>query len=163
MPRRSIGGTIDVNTGTVLEDRLDDRAQEFPRIDERLTGRRHQYGYSVGGKLQLGSNTLYKYDFHARRQTSRSFGPRRGASEFVFLPSGPDAPEDDGVLMGYVYDADREASDLVLVAAATLETVASVHLPVRVPYGFHGNWLPETLRVGQAPLEIASRTSWSPP
>ena len=48
--------------------------------------------------------------------------------------------------MGYVYDAGREASDLVLVDAATLETVASVHLPVRVPYGFHGNWIPTTPR-----------------
>ena len=45
--------------------------------------------------------------------------------------------------MGYVYDGGREASDLVLVDAATLETVASVHLPVRVPYGFHGNWIPD--------------------
>jgi carotenoid cleavage dioxygenase len=137
--------TIDVNAGTVFEERLDDRAQEFPRIDERLTGRRHRYGYSVGGTLQLGSNTLYKYDFHARRQASRSFGLRRGVGEFVFVPSGPDAAEDHGVLIGYIYDADREASDLVLVDAATLETLASVHLPVRVPYGFHGNWIPTTL------------------
>jgi len=26
--------------------------------------------------------------------------------------------------------------------AGTLEPVASVHLPVRVPHGFHGNWVP---------------------
>ena len=78
--------TIDLNAGKVFEERLDDRAQEFPRIDERLTGRRHRYGYSVGGKLQLGGNTLYKYDFHARRQASRSFGPGKGVSEFVFVP-----------------------------------------------------------------------------
>jgi carotenoid cleavage dioxygenase len=45
--------------------------------------------------------------------------------------------------MGYVYDGRRDASDLVLVDAATLETVASVHLPVRVPNGFHGNWIPD--------------------
>jgi carotenoid cleavage dioxygenase len=61
----------------------------------------------------------------------------------VFVAAGPDAPEDHGVLMGYVYDGGREASDLVLVDAATLETVAAVHLPVRVPYGFHGNWIPD--------------------
>jgi carotenoid cleavage dioxygenase len=43
------------NAGKVFEERLDDRAQEFPRIDERLTGRRHRYGYSVGGTLQLAT------------------------------------------------------------------------------------------------------------
>jgi carotenoid cleavage oxygenase len=135
--------TIDLNARRVFEERLDDRAQEFPRIDERRTGRRHRYGYSVGGKLQMGDSILYKYDFHSRRQLSRSFGPGRGVGEFVFVPSGADAPEDHGVLMGYVYDGGREASDLVLVDAVTLETVASVHLPVRVPYGFHGNWIPD--------------------
>ena len=57
------------------------------------------------------------------------------------VPSSADAAEDDGVLMGLVYDGNREASDLVLLDAGTLDTVAEVHLPVRVPYGFHGNWV----------------------
>jgi carotenoid cleavage dioxygenase len=135
--------TIDLKAGKVVEDRLDDRAQEFPRVDERLTGRRHRYGYSIGGKLQIGDNVLYRHDFDARRQQTRSFGPGKSLSEFVFVPSQDDAPEDHGILMGYVYDGGRDASDLVLVDAATLDTVASVHLPVRVPNGFHGNWIPD--------------------
>ena len=57
------------------------------------------------------------------------------------VASSPDAAEDDGVLMGFVHDAARDASDLVMLDAATLDTVAEVHLPVRVPYGFHGNWV----------------------
>jgi carotenoid cleavage dioxygenase len=64
------------------------------------------------------------------------------AAEFVMVPSSPDAPEDDGVLMGFVYDHARDASDLVVLDAGTLADLASVHLPVRVPYGFHGNWVP---------------------
>jgi carotenoid cleavage oxygenase len=135
--------TIDLNAGKVLDERLDDRAQEFPRIDERLTGRHHRYGYSVGGKLQVGDSVLYKHDFDARRQQLRSFGSGKCLSEFVFVPSGPEASEDHGILMGYVYDGGRGASDLALVDAATLETVALVHLPVRVPNGFHVNWIPD--------------------
>ena len=34
-------------TGKVPQQQLDDRAQEFPRIDERVTGRPHRYGYSA--------------------------------------------------------------------------------------------------------------------
>ena len=82
--------TIDLSAGKVFEERLDDRAQEFPRIDERLTGLRHRYGYSVAGTLQVGDSIVYKYDFDLRRQASRSFGPK-GLSELVFVPSGPDA------------------------------------------------------------------------
>ena len=71
-----------------------------------------------------------------------AFGPGREPGEFVFVPSSTDAAEDDGVAMGFVYDRSTDRSDLVLLDAQTLETVATVHLPVRVPHGFHGNWVP---------------------
>jgi carotenoid cleavage oxygenase len=60
------------------------------------------------------------------------------------VPRHDDAAEDDGVLMGFIYDAATDRSDLVLFDAANLDTVASVHLPVRVPSGFHGNWVPDS-------------------
>jgi carotenoid cleavage dioxygenase-like enzyme len=68
------------------------------------------------------------------------------AGEFVFVPNRAagtsPAPEDDGVLMGFVYDASTDRSDLTILDAASLETIASIHLPDRVPHGFHGNWVP---------------------
>src|SRR5205823_13618119 len=141
--------TIDLNAGKVLEERLDDRGQEFPRVDERLVGRRHRYGYASGvvedadNHLDFGANALLKHDLVGGTTAIREF--RSGAAgEFVMAPSSPDAGEDEGVLMGYVYDRDRGASDLVLLDAATLEDVAAVHLPIRVPYGFHGNWVPSS-------------------
>jgi carotenoid cleavage dioxygenase len=44
--------------------------------------------------------------------------------------------------MGCVVDRVRGTSDLVIFDAETLEDVASVHLPARVPVGFHGGWNP---------------------
>ena len=44
--------------------------------------------------------------------------------------------------MGFVYDRAADRSDLVVLDASTLQPVALVHLPVRVPHGFHGNWAP---------------------
>ncbi|MEY2421550.1 MAG: carotenoid cleavage oxygenase [Acidimicrobiaceae bacterium] len=137
--------TVDLRAGKVLEERLDDRGQEFPRVDERLVGRRHRFGYATAAALdediEAGGSALLRHDMVSGETDAHEFGPRRGAGEFVMVPSAPDAAEDDGVLMGYVYDGERDASDLVMLDAATLETVAEVHLPVRVPYGFHGNWV----------------------
>jgi carotenoid cleavage dioxygenase len=140
--------TVDLNAGKVREERFDDRGQEFPRVDERLIGRRHRFGYTVGfapngdGNTDLTANALFKHDLGTGDTQVRTFGPQTGAGEFVFEPRTPDAVEDDGVLMGFVYHGDTDKSDLVVLDAGSLETVASVHLPARVPYGFHGNWVP---------------------
>ncbi len=39
--------TFDLSNGKVIEERLDDRGQEFPRHDERLIGKPYRYGYAL--------------------------------------------------------------------------------------------------------------------
>jgi carotenoid cleavage dioxygenase len=51
--------------------------------------------------------------------------------------------EDDGILIGYGYHRGRDEGQLLLLDAQTCESVATVHLPQRVPMGFHGNWAPQ--------------------
>ena len=67
-----------------------------------------------------------------------------GPGEAVFVPSasGP-ADESNGWYLGYAYDPTRDGSDLVIVDASdfTGKPVATIKLPARVPYGFHGNWI----------------------
>ena len=138
--------TVDRAAGKVLEERLDDRGQEFPRADERRTGHRHRYGYapavgSVAADLE-GSDVLLKHDLVAGRTATRSFGAGTGVGEFVFVPRADDSAEDDGWLLGFVHHGTEDRTDLAVLDAATLEDVATVHLPARVPYGFHGNWIP---------------------
>ena len=54
-------------------------------------------------------------------------------------------PGGDGYLMTYVYNADTDRSDLAMLDTTDVAAppVATIHLPSRVPYGFHGNWLPD--------------------
>ena len=62
------------------------------------------------------------------------------------MPRAADAPEGDGWVMGYVIDAANETTDLVILDASdmNLPPVAAIHIPHRIPPGFHGNWLPQT-------------------
>jgi carotenoid cleavage oxygenase len=136
--------TVDLAAGKVTDERLDDTAQEFPRVDERLVGRAHRYGYAVGySDGATGTpDAILKHDLTARRTDKVHFGSGSEPGEFVFVPSDADAGEDDGVAMGFVYHRSTDRSDLVLLDGQSLETVATVHLPARVPHGFHGNWVP---------------------
>ena len=49
-------------------------------------------------------------------------------------------------MLALVYDADRDTSDLLVLNATdfTGEAQAVVHLLQRVPFGFHGNWIPDS-------------------
>jgi carotenoid cleavage dioxygenase len=136
--------TVDLTAGKVTEERIDDTTQEFPRVDERLVGRPYRYGYAVGYSPAAAdtADAILKHDLETRQVQSVGFGAGREPGEFVFVPSGDSAAEDDGVVMGFVYDPSTDRSDLVLLDGQTMETVATVHLPARVPHGFHGNWVP---------------------
>ena len=73
------------------------------------------------------------------------FGPDATAGEAVFVPASPMAAEDDGYVMAFVHAPDRGAADLVILAAQDFsgDPVARIHLPARIPLGFHGSWIPD--------------------
>jgi carotenoid cleavage dioxygenase len=150
---------IDPVAGKVIQKRLDERYQEFPRVDQRVVGRKHRYGYSTVVEPEWQAvlsptghfanntfaNVLYKHDVAAGTVEAHNFGSSEAAGEAVFVPTFPDAAEDDGYIMTFVHSLDRGATDLVVLAAQdfTGQPVARVHLPVRVPLGFHGSWIPD--------------------
>ena len=141
--------TFDRVTGTATEVQVDDRPIEFPRVDERRVGRRHRFSWGVqlglaGDQLAWPSSELVRYDADKKASEIISFGADRIAGEAVFVPRSEDAAEDDGWYLTFVNDVPAGTSDLVVLdaAAPTEGPVASVHLPARVPLGFHGNWVP---------------------
>jgi carotenoid cleavage dioxygenase len=74
------------------------------------------------------------------------YGPGRMTLEPVFVRRPGTVEEDDGWIMSYVYDGNRHLSDVVILDAQdfTGGPVATIHLPVRVPFGFHGGWAADT-------------------
>jgi carotenoid cleavage dioxygenase len=76
-----------------------------------------------------------------------AYGAGRSALEPVFVARQGATSEDHGSVMSYVYDAERNATDVVILDAQGFSDapVATISLPVRVPFGFHGNWLPDPI------------------
>lgn len=74
------------------------------------------------------------------------YGPERVTLEPVFVRRPGAVAEDDGWIMSYVYDGNRNLSDVVILDAQDFggDPIATIYLPVRVPFGFHGGWAPDT-------------------
>jgi carotenoid cleavage dioxygenase len=136
---------IDPTTLRVHEEVLDERSQEFPRADERRSGLPYRYGYSAALGSGLEHGPILKHDLRSATTEVHCYGPGRVSLEPLFVPRGPDAAEDDGWVISFVYDATTDRSDVVILAAQdfTGEPVATIALPARVPFGFHGNWVPD--------------------
>ncbi len=135
--------TLPAGRSAVRAQQLDDLPQEFPRLDERLTGRPHRYGYGAVVRQPFVHGPIVKHDLDTGTREVHDFGPGRMSLEPVFVPRTADAAEDDGWLLSYVYDAGTGRSDVVILAAQDVagDPVATVHLPARVPFGFHGSWV----------------------
>ncbi len=139
--------TVDLVRGAVKDEPLDDRPVEFPRMDERRMGRRYRFGY-VPTRVDAATpglfDALVQYDVERKTTAIRSYGKGRFTGEAIFVPRPGADGERDGWVLGFVYDAGRDQTDLVIVDAGdfTGEPAATVRLPVRVPEGLHGNWFP---------------------
>ncbi len=141
--------TIDTVTGSVSDEQIDDMSAEFPRVPDALVGQQHRYGYMLANATEAITDPtsvngeILKYDLSNGARSSIDVGRGRHPGESSFVPKQNAASEDDGYLMTYVFDADRDASEFAIFDAASMsnEPVATVALP-RVPFGFHGNWVP---------------------
>jgi carotenoid cleavage dioxygenase len=159
---------LDRSTGSAFGAPLDDRALEFPRVDERVIGREHRYSWTVevglgdGGEVLWPGTALVRHDARTGTSETRTFGPGRTVGEAIFVPRSSDAAEDDGWYLALVHDAATDRSELVVIAGQDWlgEPVATVHLPARVPLGFHGSWVPAPR--GSEPPPSSTTTTTTP-
>ena len=136
--------TIHQNTGKVSESQIDDKAVDFPRVPDAVVGLKHRYGYTAEFGAGLPTAVAFrKYDMQSGTSEAHELQNGRVGGEPVFVPAAGASAEDDGYLMSFVYDPAENKSELVIIDASNVaaDPVARVHLPTRVPAGFHGSWV----------------------
>ncbi|MEU9126201.1 carotenoid oxygenase family protein [Streptomyces sp. NPDC048506] len=164
--------TINPATGTVNEHVIGDYSVEFPRINSTLVGRPHRYGWFAGvgahgleitddvershTNAGLETGPLVKVDTVTGTSQIHHYGPGRVTMEPAFVPRRNAEGEDDGWILSVVHDANTNLAELVVVDAADINAgpIARVHLPQRIPFGFHGNWIPDTEIVQGSPTSL---------
>ncbi len=132
---------------------VDERHVEYPRLDAACEGGTFRHGYSVELAWDAAASEpdavtqtgLLKFDFTRDEVVAWTPGPDRTASEPLFVRAADGDGDDEGWLLTVVDDPDRQASDLYVLDASALgrrPPEAIVHLPERLPFRSHGEWVP---------------------
>ncbi len=143
--------TINLETHAMDFEDLDDRSVELPAINQNYLGTAYQFGYAPYYDSELSSRkkvpnlspSLIQYDLVKKTHKIHQFKPGCYGGEAAFIPQPNGQSELDGYVVTFVYNENTNTSDFVIIDPRNFESepLATVHLPVRVPSGFHGNWI----------------------
>lgn len=133
-------------TGRVTEGRVSQIPLEFARVNEDYLGVKTRYGYASrfgNTSLNLQFGGVLKHDRQGDHIEVIDLPDGVYTQEFVFAPRVGSTGEDDGYVVGFVYDEHRKASETWVIDSRRFEKgpIAKIRVPARVPYGFHSHWV----------------------
>ncbi|CAI9093528.1 OLC1v1029040C1 [Oldenlandia corymbosa var. corymbosa] len=165
---------LNMQTGEVKEMNLtgDEFSMDFPMINESYVGIKNKYGYaqivdsfasSDAGAVKYGGLAKLYFDeyqpqfcsddekAHDQKKVNVEYHmlPKNTyCSGAVFVPKSGGLEEDDGWIISFIHNEDDHKSEAYVVDAKkfTRQPVARIALPSRVPYGFHGMFVPMDLQ-----------------
>jgi len=139
---------------TVLLPEEDKTTFELPALDERKYGQKYcifypwqgrSNGYDedkqsteVGpaGAVGIGKRNL------CTGERSGFYAPNEYPGEVKFIPNPSGTEEDDGVLIGLVYDGNTNSSFFHVIDAKTMDRIATAPVPARTPFPLHSSFYP---------------------
>jgi carotenoid cleavage dioxygenase-like enzyme len=134
---------VDPTAGTVAERPLWDTPTEYPRIADRFTGHANQHVYTSSFFFTAEPDHGEINRHHDTTTQTHRLPHGHTCGEPVHVPTTDgNEGEDDGYLLTFAHDRLNDSSYLLVLDASTLANLAEVHLPYRVPGGFHGTWIP---------------------
>lgn len=124
------------------EDLEEEGGIEFPQINYgRFNGKKYSFFYGCGFRHLVG-DSLIKVDVTnktLRVWREEGFYP----SEPVFVPVPGADEEDSGVILSVVITPNQSESNFLLVLdAKSFTELGRAEVPVQMPYGFHGTFVP---------------------
>jgi carotenoid cleavage dioxygenase-like enzyme len=132
-------------TGATREEPLSDRVMEFGMINPAVAGTPHRYAYNMTGAPDwFLFDGLVKHDLQTGREDRYAFGNGVFGSETPFAPRSKAKSEDDGYLLTFTTDMNRDCSECLIFDAASITDgpIARVRLPERISSGTHSCWTP---------------------
>ena len=159
---------LDADAGRLVSsERLCSRVSDFPAIHPGRVGVAYRYAYSAGyapgtapaRRMDIPSfDRVLMHDVERKTHSEYLLGENRACGDVRFVPgngNGADANGDelDGhvLVLSHALDETNPGAELLVLRPSadeesgetSLELVALVKVPVRIPFGFHVEFVPE--------------------
>jgi carotenoid cleavage dioxygenase len=129
---------IDLAAGTVRDEPLDDMSTEYPRVRDAEVGRAARFGWTTDFVMDAEPEhgEINRHDLLTGEKVTHRFPSGHTCGEPV--------PVGEHHLMTFAHDRGRGTSYLAVLDADDVAAgpLAEIHVPVRIPAGFHGTWIP---------------------
>ena len=145
---------LNLVTGQTREEPLSERIMEFGMINAGFTGQPYRYSYNMtGAPGWFLFDGLVKQDMQTGHEERYAFGDGVFGSETPFAPRPGATAEDDGYLVTFTTDVERDLSDCLIFDATSITDgpIARVRLPERISSGTHSCWTPAATLANAGP------------
>ena len=138
---------IHLSNGKVTTKSFSEQCCEFAMVNPNRQGISARYSWMAIAEKKKGYAPLQaikKLDLLNLEEHIWSAAPRGFVSEPLMIPRTGSKVEDDGWILVLVWNGERSGTDLIILNAANLKQEAIVELPISIPHGLHGSWVPQT-------------------
>lgn len=136
---------------------------EFPRCDERFTGKKYSHGFvlafnpelpfdhSLGDRPFQFFNQLVHINVESGACDAWFPGDAQCFQEPIFVPRSPQAPEGDGFVIALLNHLHGDDTELVVLDSRKMAEgpLARIKIPFRLRMSLHGNWTPADVLAGR--------------
>jgi len=143
---------------SMLLNEKNDTTMELPKVSEKVHGSKycifyamHTHSYDYGS--DLASRVAGPFGAVGVAKRNLCTGEVQGLyvsneypAETEFIPNPRGVDEDDGVLIGLVYDGNSDTSFFQVIDAKTMRRIAKAPLPVNIPFPVHVSFFPSDAR-----------------
>ncbi|CAM8900916.1 unnamed protein product [Rhodiola kirilowii] len=114
---------------------------EIGMVNKNKLGRKTKYAFLAIAEPWPKLSGFAKVNLETGSLDKFIYGERKYGGEPMFVPNENPVSEDDGYILAFVHDEKLWKSELLIVNAMTMKLEATVKIPSRVPYGFHGTFI----------------------
>ncbi|CAN1782737.1 9-cis-epoxycarotenoid dioxygenase NCED1, chloroplastic [Linum perenne] len=117
---------------------------EAGMVNRNMLGRKTEFAYLALAEPWPKVSGFAKVNLSTGEVEKHIYGEGKYGGEPLFLPnssSSGSGKEDEGYILAFVHDENEWKSSLQIVNAMDMKVEATIELPSRVPYGFHGTFI----------------------